>query len=287
MNEARNGAPMRRDWPMGLDRATADARYLRKNSVQVNATDYLALGASPPASGAIRVDAASYGGANGTVFNVTNGGSASVTLVVNSGGVASLVGGAGTALRLGGSGANAWQIDASGSVSTLFAQQATARIIGGTNGLQIRNSSNTQDNFSVSDTGTVVIAVSSAALTWNGRSSIASASDGNLVLRNAAATDFGLLQFGGTTSSFPALKRNGSSLQFRNAADTGWVAAQANEFQANGPANTVSAGVISYGGTTATTVGAAGGAAALPATPLGYAIWNVGGTQVKVPYYNN
>lgn len=35
-----------------------------------------------------------------------------------------------------------------------------------------------------------------------------------------------------------------------------------------------------------TTVGAAGGASALPATPLGYWIINLGGASVKVPYYN-
>lgn len=38
--------------------------------------------------------------------------------------------------------------------------------------------------------------------------------------------------------------------------------------------------------TTETTVGAAGGASALPATPLGYMIIIVGNTPVKVPYYN-
>lgn len=52
-------------------------------------------------------------------------------------------------------------------------------------------------------------------------------------------------------------------------------------------APTVSAGQVGYGSTTASTVGAAGGASALPGTPLGYLILNVGGTQVKVPYYNN
>ena len=44
---------------------------------------------------------------------------------------------------------------------------------------------------------------------------------------------------------------------------------------------------VSLGGTTATTVGAAGGASALPATPLGYLIAYVGSTPVKIPYYNN
>lgn len=38
--------------------------------------------------------------------------------------------------------------------------------------------------------------------------------------------------------------------------------------------------------TTETTVGAAGGASALPATPLGYLIAIVGTTTVKIPYYN-
>lgn len=38
---------------------------------------------------------------------------------------------------------------------------------------------------------------------------------------------------------------------------------------------------------TETTVGAAGGASALPATPLGYIIVNLGGTgSVKIPYYS-
>ncbi len=50
-------------------------------------------------------------------------------------------------------------------------------------------------------------------------------------------------------------------------------------------APTVAAGEIGYGSTTATTVGAAGGASALPATPTGYVIINVAGTAFKVPYY--
>lgn len=38
--------------------------------------------------------------------------------------------------------------------------------------------------------------------------------------------------------------------------------------------------------TTETTVGAAGGASALPATPLGYVFIMIGNTPVKLPYYN-
>lgn len=38
-------------------------------------------------------------------------------------------------------------------------------------------------------------------------------------------------------------------------------------------------------GSTTTTVGAAGGASALPATPTGYIEVNINGTVYKVPYY--
>jgi hypothetical protein len=54
----------------------------------------------------------------------------------------------------------------------------------------------------------------------------------------------------------------------------------------NASAKTVTAGEISIGSTTQATVGAAGGASALPATPVGYLIINVGGTNQKIPYYN-
>ena len=48
------------------------------------------------------------------------------------------------------------------------------------------------------------------------------------------------------------------------------------------------AGLIQYvSGNTATTVGAAGGASALPATPTGYLKIDIGGTNYKVPYYAN
>lgn len=47
------------------------------------------------------------------------------------------------------------------------------------------------------------------------------------------------------------------------------------------------AGSLALGSTTATTVGVAGGATALPATPLGYLVANLAGNQIKIPYYNN
>jgi hypothetical protein len=49
---------------------------------------------------------------------------------------------------------------------------------------------------------------------------ISSPSDGVGLLRNAAGTDFARLQIGGTTSSFPSIKRNGPGLSIRAADDS-------------------------------------------------------------------
>lgn len=50
-------------------------------------------------------------------------------------------------------------------------------------------------------------------------------------------------------------------------------------------APTVGAGQIGLGATVQTTVGAAGGASALPATPTGYMIVNIAGTNRVIPYF--
>ncbi len=54
---------------------------------------------------------------------------------------------------------------------------------------------------------------------------------------------------------------------------------------ATGAQTGLGAGTVVYGGTTQTTVGAAGGATAQPATPLGYILCNVANTIVAIPYH--
>jgi hypothetical protein len=44
--------------------------------------------------------------------------------------------------------------------------------------------------------------------------------DGNIVLSNTAGTSFGILKLGGTTNSFPAIKRNAAQIDFRLADDS-------------------------------------------------------------------
>lgn len=122
---------------------------------------------------------------------------------------------------------------------------------------------------------------------WTAQGGIKSPSDGVITLLDNANTSFSRLQFGGATSSFPALKRSGAILVCEVADDSAFATFQCASLRANGAAVSASASEISYGGTTASTVGAAGGASALPATPTGYAIINVAGTQMKIPYYAN
>jgi hypothetical protein len=62
-----------------------------------------------------------------------------------------------------------------------------------------------------------------SALTWNGRSKIFASADSALRLSNNAGNDFSMLQFGGTTASFPALKRSGTDLQVRLADDSDYT----------------------------------------------------------------
>lgn len=58
------------------------------------------------------------------------------------------------------------------------------------------------------------------AFYWVARSTITSPSDGNIVISNQASNDFSKLQFGGTTSSFPSIKRNATAINFRLADDS-------------------------------------------------------------------
>ena len=60
---------------------------------------------------------------------------------------------------------------------------------------------------------------------------IRSPGDGVIALYNAAMTDFGRLQFGGTTNAFPAIKRVGTNLQMRAADDSGYVSIRSANIQ--------------------------------------------------------
>lgn len=94
--------------------------------------------------------------------------------------------------------------------------------------------------------GSAVIGAS-ATYNFSGRSKLASSADGILTASNSAGTDFSRLALGGTTSSFPAIKRNSAAIDLRLADDSGY---------ANVGMGTVTAGTwngtligVGYGGT--------------------------------------
>lgn len=92
--------------------------------------------------------------------------------------------------------------------------------------------------FSVSNAGAVTTGAgitipASSGLSWNGRGRIFSSGSGNIQLSNTAVDGFNLLQFGGTTSSFPALKRNSTGLDARLADDSAYTVMRGSRFYAD------------------------------------------------------
>lgn len=60
-------------------------------------------------------------------------------------------------------------------------------------------------------------------ISWNGRSTMASPSNGQIKLADSSGIDFSRLQFGGTTSSYPSLKRNTTYFDARLADDSAYT----------------------------------------------------------------
>lgn len=98
------------------------------------------------------------------------------------------------------------------------------------NAIEVQSSTGTQlfyvaANGTVSASGTIMATTGfqvagSKAYTWDSRGVMSAPSDGVILLQNWATTDFSRLQFGGTTSAFPALKRVLAGLSVRTADDS-------------------------------------------------------------------
>jgi hypothetical protein len=128
-------------------------------------------------------------------------------------------------------------------VGTVTAWNTNGTILGGyktdtSDWINFFNST-TNSAFKVSSTGIVtttnfanfggdVNSTSTAGFGFGSRSYITSPADGKVLFRNNAQTGFTIIQFGGTTSSFPGIQTNGANLQAELAdgsAQTGWSAA--------------------------------------------------------------
>lgn len=74
--------------------------------------------------------------------------------------------------------------------------------------------------------GVLSLPATSGQIVWSTQGFINYAADGVLVLHDNAGSSFGRLTFGGTTSSFPALKRVFGGFQVRLADDSGFTSIQ-------------------------------------------------------------
>ena len=152
-----------------------------------------------------------------------------------------------------------------------------------------------EDSNSWAGTQTIPVLVVTGGETISGGSTIAT---GNLTV-SAGSVSAGTTVTAGTTVIAGTTVTAGTGVT----ATTGGVTAAAGDITATtgnitSTAGTVtgvnltSTGTTTLGAvnfattTTATTIGAAGGASALPATPKGYLIISVAGTNYKIPYYN-
>lgn len=107
------------------------------------------------------------------------------------------------------------------TLGTLFGVTAPSTFTGFL--MDVRNSGGTS-YLSISNGGTTTVGAlnitavpfslaATSTQTWTGRARIQSPADGILEFNNNAATGFTRLEFGGTTSSFPALAVNGTGLE--------------------------------------------------------------------------
>lgn len=99
---------------------------------------------------------------------------------------------------------------------------------------------------SLDDSDNLSLAAASI-LVWAGRTKASSPSDGVLLVTNNAATDFARIQLGGTTSSFPAIKRNAATVDIRTANDGGYAPLRASVLTALSSGTPSSTGVVRLG----------------------------------------
>lgn len=98
-------------------------------------------------------------------------------------------------------------------------------------------------NWNLASTGTI---------TWSTRAIISSPADGVVLMTNNAGTSFTRLDFGGTTSSFPALSRNSAGLEVKLADGSAFTTLKASTLTTS---DTSDASITSAGGVTTLATG--------------------------------
>lgn len=178
--------------------------------------------------------------------------------------------------------------------SGFFARDGGVIDIQGSSGFNTINSNNTTFGLESITNGKII---SNAYLTQSGNGTNKNNnaelnSDSSLGAR--VSSNSGSLRIDTTdTSSIFCNTSGGNQLEVFNTNSatrkvqiTGATSSGNPRIQASGGSLDISSTVVFTNQTTGTTVGAAGGASALPATPLGYITTSINGISVKIPYYN-
>jgi hypothetical protein len=118
---------------------------------------------------------------------------------------------------------------------------ATETSVGSGTDLLLHLLTGSTTRFSVQSNGAVVAAsgmtiAAGSSYIFTNRSRMTSPSDGTIVMANNASTDFLMLEFGGTTSAFPAIKRVSAGIQLRVADDSAYAAVDALSYAVGGVA---------------------------------------------------
>ena len=100
--------------------------------------------------------------------------------------------------------------------------------------------------------GTNFIVTGAGSYNWDSRSVMSSPSDGVIRLSNNAVTDFSRLQFGGTTSSFPAIARNAAEIDFTLADNSARCGINVGSIASYGGSSAYVGTAVPAGGTTGT-----------------------------------
>lgn len=101
--------------------------------------------------------------------------------------------------------------------------------VGGSSKFKVNNAGAVTSGTIISNS--TIEAGAGNSLRWTSRSRMNSISDGSILFSNSASNDFSLLQFGGTTSSFPALKRSSATLEVKLADDSAYAVAKVASLQ--------------------------------------------------------
>lgn len=193
----------------------------------------IVLAASPALTGTVTAAAIT---ASGILTNTQNGAvSASAVSITGT----PITGGSGTTtfphvyLNSGASAPSTWATS-----GTVFGINAPSGFAGNLADLHVNGGGSlwlVSSGGATNQAGNLTVGASSS-ITFSGRTKANSSVDGILLIQNNGGTDFTRLQFGGTTASFPSLKRSATALHIRLADDSAFAPVVASSVSAGGTA---------------------------------------------------